>query len=354
MEEERWAKYKVPYSKYSVSTHGRVRNDNTGVFPKLYLEKNGYYTWNATADRVDGQVGPCKQHHIFIHKAMGEVFLPNPDMLPKVDHIDRVKKNNYLPNLRWASNATQRENQERPARNAGRPVDQFSTEGEFIKAWSTRVAACEAHGLATNSISKFIESGKPYGGFVWRNPAFADDEEWRTVPIEGMAFTYQASDQGRIRKSTSDGAWAIVNQTFDSGVVQVSLFTGEAYKVKGVATLVALAFLGPPPQSDHKQVTLHRDGDIRNNVPSNLYWGRHPGPLVLPSSRGVTQYTRKGELVRKFPTASEAMRNVKLKSSTGILKSAKHVEKEYDNDVARAIAAGSVPLARNHVWVYTT
>ena len=37
------------------------------------------------------------------HRLLALTFIPNPDNLPYVDHIDRDKTNNSLSNLRWVS-----------------------------------------------------------------------------------------------------------------------------------------------------------------------------------------------------------------------------------------------------------
>ena len=47
----------------------------------------------------------------YLHRAVAELFLPNPDNKPEVDHIDTNTSNNDVSNLRWV---TRKENMNNP------------------------------------------------------------------------------------------------------------------------------------------------------------------------------------------------------------------------------------------------
>lgn len=79
---------------YEVSSRGRVRNSKTGSY--LSGKKGGRYPRVALSDS-----GVVKD--FYIHRLMAEAFLPNPEGLPFVRHLDDNPFNNDLENLAWGT-----------------------------------------------------------------------------------------------------------------------------------------------------------------------------------------------------------------------------------------------------------
>lgn len=77
------------------------------VYNKLLIpqsSKDGYLKIDLT---MNG--GKMKRS---IHRLLGIQYIPNPDNLPEIDHIDRNKSNNNLENLRWANHHTNSRNRD--------------------------------------------------------------------------------------------------------------------------------------------------------------------------------------------------------------------------------------------------
>jgi len=95
MIEEIWKQFRSTH--YAISTFGNVKNINTGFQLNPAPNKDGY-----RLVRLWGQLRG-KAITIHVHRMVAETFIPNPDKLSSVNHIDGNKANNTLTNLEWAS-----------------------------------------------------------------------------------------------------------------------------------------------------------------------------------------------------------------------------------------------------------
>lgn len=104
---------------YEVSNCGRVRsivfrNGVTVIKRKKLISQidhgNGYLY-------VSLRNGKHRKNY-YVHRLVAEAFIPNPDNLPIVDHIDFDKKNNVVSNLQWL---TQKQNVERSIPRMSKP-----------------------------------------------------------------------------------------------------------------------------------------------------------------------------------------------------------------------------------------
>lgn len=93
---------------YQVSNLGRVKSLsrylNTGFGSKRKTKEKIL----KPSGKVYFHVELCKGrvNKIFsVHRLVAQAFIPNPDNLPEIDHIDTDRKNNIVTNLRWVTHS---------------------------------------------------------------------------------------------------------------------------------------------------------------------------------------------------------------------------------------------------------
>ena len=80
---------------YKINKNGEIWSCYYNKILSLSTDRDGYSRFNLNKDN--------KQKSVFTHRIVAKQFIPNPDNLPVVDHIDRNRLNNNITNLRWVS-----------------------------------------------------------------------------------------------------------------------------------------------------------------------------------------------------------------------------------------------------------
>lgn len=91
---------------YQVSNLGRVRSLKTNKTMKFGSGKGGYLRVGLHKNK--------KQEWYSVHRLVATAFVPNPNNLPEVNHLDENTSNNHVDNLEWC---TRKENNDYGTRN---------------------------------------------------------------------------------------------------------------------------------------------------------------------------------------------------------------------------------------------
>ena len=173
MMEEIWRNIKQN-SGYEISNYGRVkslnyRNTNECRILKPYPNKKGYLQI-----RIGGKM-------YRVHRLVAEAFIPNTENKPYIDHINTIKDDNRVENLRWC---TAEENINNPltithisnAQKGKRiekklkPIIQYDKNGYMIKIWSCATDIENELNINRSNISKQCKGLIAYyvGGYNWK------------------------------------------------------------------------------------------------------------------------------------------------------------------------------------------
>ena len=83
----------IPF--FGITEDGRAMNLKTQKWISINDNGHGYKQISVT---VKG-----KRYVRYIHRLVAECFIPNPENLPQVNHLDGNKANNSADNLEWVS-----------------------------------------------------------------------------------------------------------------------------------------------------------------------------------------------------------------------------------------------------------
>ena len=137
---------------YAVTSCGKVWSYKRKKFLEPWKTHNGYLMVNLWKN------GKGKNH--YIHRLVAEAYIPNPENLPDVDHIDNDKTHNYVNNLQWT---THRDN---CRKSNNKPILQFDSDGNFIREWK---CASDVGRVASRNILHCLKGRiKSAYGYIWK------------------------------------------------------------------------------------------------------------------------------------------------------------------------------------------
>lgn len=163
---------------YIISNEGHVINTNTNKINKHSKSSLGYiYVSAGTKSKT-------------LHRLLAEAFIPNPNNLPEVNHIDGNKENNKIENLEWCTHS---DNVKHSFANLGRTGNfhiNRTKRGEgkgysYCKYRKKYISQC-----SVNSRTKYL------GAFDSAEEAIANTKKYREdnnikIPSQAKGYTFR-------------------------------------------------------------------------------------------------------------------------------------------------------------------
>ena len=164
---ETWKNLEGYEGYYKVSSEGRVSGWRGNVL-KPQARSHGYLSVWLYKD------GEKKQFSV--HRLVAQTFIPNPDNLPEVNHLDEDKTNNKVSNLQWCDRcynvnygtAQQRRSLKTRNNSHSKPVAMYTKDGELIKVFPSLGEATRS-GFAGGNVLHCIQGKYSHAyGYIWK------------------------------------------------------------------------------------------------------------------------------------------------------------------------------------------
>lgn len=311
---------------YQISSLGRVKSmerlvvDSIGRkipiherMMKIFVDKRSGYPF-VSLSKDGGNEKIC------IHTLIANAFIPNPESLPCVNHIDQDRGNSVLENLEWCTysynntygeaNAKRKESLRKTLTGKHKLIYQFTTDGELVKIYVHGVNRFEEE-LGFTIQDCLDGRCKTSHGFVFSyNSTFSYKED---LPKRHQKWVYLVNENGEILEKYKSVSEAARNNGFDRHYLSRNDVIDGMVRVNGLIFIVE--------KKENEYIPKGRKG---------------PRPdLKGKGAKAVCQYTKEGVFVQEFESIMAAATGIGIPQCAPEISSCCH---------------GKLKTARGFIW----
>ena len=174
---EIWRDIEGYEGKYQVSNKGRVKalawkGTGKGNIQKEHIlhqaDLRGYKRVGLSKN------GVSKTYQV--HRLVANAFIPNPNNYPVIDHINTIRDDNRVENLRWVTHSENNRNEITVNKHIGmlinrkdqsKKVYQYSIDGVLVEIYPS-LMECGRNGFCYQHVSKCCNGErKTHKGYLW-------------------------------------------------------------------------------------------------------------------------------------------------------------------------------------------
>ena len=205
MNKEKW---RLIFDDYYISNLGRVYSLKTNKMLTAIDNGKGYLS---VPIRLNG-----KQKRCYVHRLVAKAFIPNPDNLPQVNHIDGNKSNNNVNNLEWV---TRKENTQHALKNGLIPTALNEKQRKEVRElyYNSKLSTDEIgkiFNVSSSCIQKNVKDIKPKYNRSGRNKfgKKITDSEKEEIKKKYLTGEYSISSLAREFKIGKTSVYRIVKE----------------------------------------------------------------------------------------------------------------------------------------------
>ena len=237
---EEWRPVKGYEGSYQVSNLGNVRslprltNDGKRITGKLLAI--------SSSDRYPSvSLYKCNvETNASVHRLVAEAFIPNPEGLPEVNHIDTDRTNNKVTNLEWVSTRDNIKHAVQSGRKTYRVqikcletqevFPSMSAAGRFVNTDATRIS----ESIATKSCCKgytFIRADEAHdiNEDEYLKQAHSKYQDFHKQPVMSTAKALKCVETGQVFQSIAEAS-----RVYGCDTVTISKYATSGKPFRGI------------------------------------------------------------------------------------------------------------------------